>query len=338
MKILNPFLIATTAGLMASLVAASAHVSVGGDRTLDGDAVATGVQPIDGVTVTNNLRTVSGSFGWADGTDANWGDSHRLTPFKFTIATTQTVTITVQTRNAAGQTGPVDTLLPGFSLYTTPTFVASTHDSGVATVNHLSTTFGTAVPGESFTNTNGNAGYEAGDPFVDTNGDLIWNPGEQFTDVNGNGFWEPGDAFTDTNGNGLQDMSLGGSGKEGAFAATEDWEIFNDSAVSMLFTHVGYAVDGTAANFGTVPGITGDGLADGFISATFTDLGPGDYYLFVGGANYAAQSSDHANSTTFNTYGIGVTVGAVPEPSAGLLVALGTVGLTILRRKRNCHS
>lgn len=307
-----------------------AHLSVGGDRTLNSG------NPIDGGTYTNNTRTVSGSFGWADGTDASWGDSHRLTVFKFTLASAQTVNIEVA-RRAAG-TGPEDTLLPAFTLFQTPAFAASTHDSSVATSNYLTGLFGTSAVGESFVNTNGNGGYEAGDPFVDSNDNASWELGEQFTDLDGDGVWEYGDSFTDNNSNGIFDgPGIGGSGKEGAFRALDPWTIHNDSAVAVTFDQVvGHAADGTSANYGNALGINGDGVADGTVSASFANLAAGDYYLFVGGANYAAQNSEDVlvGGTTFRTYGISVNVSAIPEPSTYALLGLGFGAVVWLGRRR----
>jgi hypothetical protein len=104
-------------------------------------------------------------------------------------------------------------------------------------------------------------------------------------------------------------------------------------------TIIGHAADGTSANFGTASGINGDGTADGTVSATFANLSAGDYYLFVGGANYAAQNTEAPiygpSSNAYQTYGVGVTVGAVPEPSPYALLALGAGGITLMRRLRN---
>lgn len=318
------------AALACGLSTLSAHVSVGGDRTLNSG------NPIDGGTYTNNTRTVSGAFGWADATDSNWGDSHRLTAFKFTLASAQTVNIEVA-RRAAG-TGPADTLLPAFSLFSIPgAFVGETHDTSVATANYLTGLFGSGAVGESFVNTNGNNGYEAGDPFVDSNNNTTWDVGEQFTDLDGDGIWEYGDAFTDTNGNGVFDgAGIGGSGKEGAFQSLAPWKIYSDLGVELdMSTYIGNAADGTSANYGSAGGINGDGVADGTVGATFTNLPAGDYYLFVGGADYAAQNSADvlAGGTTYRTYGISVNVSAVPEPSTYVLLGLG-IGAAILLRRR----
>ena len=45
-------------------------------------------------TVTK-LGAVAGNYGWADGTDADFGDSHKVRAFRFTLANTATVTLSV---------------------------------------------------------------------------------------------------------------------------------------------------------------------------------------------------------------------------------------------------
>lgn len=295
-----------------------AHVSVSGDRTLNsGNA-------IDNNTFSVNTRTVSSSFGWADATDGNWGDSHRTTAFKFTIASTQNVTITVSRRNAGtGQTGAADFLLPAFSLYQTPLFRASTHDTGPATTTYLTGTFGTGATGETFTDT---GSYVAG----------AWTGTL-------NGTWDVGESFTDANGNGVYDgPGIGGSGKEGAFQALAPWTIYVDAVdgLPMYFnTLIGHAADGTSANYGNAAGINGDGNADGTVSATFNNLAAGDYYLFAGGANYASQNAEAPiygpSTNAYPTYGVGVTVSAVPEPGTCALLVLGASSIVLARSLRN---
>jgi hypothetical protein len=68
-----------------------------------------------GKTVTIATQTISSGFGWADATDADWGDSHRGRFFRFTLSGSGDVQITAQ-RNLLG-TGTTGTLLPAFSLY-----------------------------------------------------------------------------------------------------------------------------------------------------------------------------------------------------------------------------
>jgi hypothetical protein len=135
---------------------------------------------------------------------------------------------------------------------------------------------------------------------------------------------------------------------EGSFRSLVDFSIGNDDTFNTAgdpssgiliparlanFTYIGHAADGTSDNFGNVPGINGDGNADGFVTATFNDLAAGDYSLFVGGANYAAQLTE--TGPTYPTYGVNVSVQAVPEPSTWALIALGFGFLAwrILHRK-----
>jgi len=85
----------------------SAHLSYSGRNF--------GTLVIDGPEVSNVSQTVSSAFGWADGTDANWGDSHRGRFFRFTLTNAASVTISAQ-RNASGS-GATNTFLPGISLF-----------------------------------------------------------------------------------------------------------------------------------------------------------------------------------------------------------------------------
>lgn len=136
-------------------------------------------------------------------------------------------------------------------------------------------------------------------------------------------------------------------GTEGSFRALTNWSIGNDptyvtagdassgiliEARLASFTYIGHAADGTSANFGSVPGINGDGVADGFVTATFDGLAAGDYSFFVGGANYDAQLVE--TGAPFPTYGVNVSVQGVPEPSTWALLAIGGLVLgAALRRK-----
>lgn len=227
-----------------------------------------------GSSITN--QTVSSGFGWADATDADWGDSHRGRFFRFNIASGTSVQITVE-RNLLG-TGSNGTFLPGFSLY-----------SGLAQLSPEA------------------LAHDSATLSVDSRPE----------------------------------------GTEGSFRALTDWSIGNDptyntpgdplSGISIparlaSFTYIGHAADGTSANFGGAAGILGDGNANGFVTATFANLAAGDYSLFVGGANYDLQLTE---SPTYPTYGVNVTVQAVPEPGACVLAAIGVgaAGLVGLRRR-----
>ena len=307
--------------LAGSFHPAEAHISYSGR---DFGTVTTG-STISG-------QAVSSSFGWADATDLNWGDSHRMRAYGFTLSAPTSVTITAQRQNLAvgtatgQQTGAHDVLLPAFSLYSGLSHTTSplAHDSSTLSVEWLRQQFGTSGVAEAYTDTNGNSRWDPGDP------------GEPFTDGNANGVWDS--------------ANLGGSGKEGSFNALGDWSIGNsttnwptlpaDPRTDSLrsFTYVGHAADGTTANYGTFGTATigGDGVADGTVSQTFLNLAPGDYSLLVGGAGYAAQGTETmtfgATNTYYPTYGVSVTV--VPEPAGVALVAAGLAGVAFVAARR----
>jgi len=271
--------------LILSLVAAcaapagvQAHISYSGR---DFGALIVG----DPASAINN-QTVSGAFGWADATDADRGDSHRLRAFRFTLETPASVMITVQ-RNAHG-TGAAGTLLPAFSLF-----------AGLA-----------------------QRGLNEG----------VWQ-GEVYR--------------LEALAHDYAALSRASRPEdtEGSFRALDDWSIGNDptyvtagdptsgvliGARLVSFTYIGHAADGTGANFGFAPGIHGDGSADGLVSATFHGLAAGHYSFFIGGADYAAQTVETGPS--YPTYGVDVSVQAVPEPSTrALLAGAGLVLAAVLR-------
>jgi MYXO-CTERM domain-containing protein len=101
--------LATLIALSAWTASAQAHVSYSGRDlgTFSGAVAATH-------TIAN--QTVSGNYGWADGADADWGDSHKLRWFKFTLGQSATVTLTASA-NPGATPASVGGLIPGFSLY-----------------------------------------------------------------------------------------------------------------------------------------------------------------------------------------------------------------------------
>lgn len=88
---------------------ASAHISYSGrdfGTLLPGVAAAT-------VTIAN--QAVTGDYGWAGGTDADFGDSHKTRAFRFTLANAGYVTITISASTNGGTR--MGNLLPAFSVY-----------------------------------------------------------------------------------------------------------------------------------------------------------------------------------------------------------------------------
>lgn len=202
------------------------------------------------VTITN--QAVTGSHGWADGTDADYGDSHKTRYYRFNVATASFVTITFSgSTNGDTKDGSIK---PGFSLF-----------RGLA---HLS----------------GGADYDSSAISA---------------------------SYTATRS---------GVSKEGCFRALDNWKVGNDSGTTFAdltdFLYIGHAVDGTPALFGSTPGILGDGAADGTVTGTFY-LQPGDYSLFVGGADYASQT----NASAAISYGLTGTVAVSSADSVGLAFA-----------------
>ncbi len=251
---------------------ASAHLGYGGRTFLNYTGITDQTMTISG-------QIVTGSFGWADGTDADFGDSHKLRPFRFTLESTAYVTISVAASDNGLPATVQGTLLPGFSLY-----------SGLA---HLS-------------------------PHL---------PDHDGAPLTG--------AYLAT---------LPSPAKEGAFNTLDTWKLGNEDLWELggenlgatfddltTFTFKGYAVDGTAANFGPTPGVVGDGTADGFVTSTFM-LTPGDYTIFVGGGNYAGQSpADNRAHGIVTT----VAVSSVPGPASAMMIAAGTAVLAAFRRRRH---
>ncbi len=232
--------------LLLSVSSASAHIGYGGR---DFGAVVPNAAP---VTIIN--QTVDGNYGWADGTDDNFADSHALRAYRFTLAAPALVTITFSGSTNGGTAN--GSIKPGFSVY-----------QGLA--------------------------------------NLPPRPEGHSADYDGSPISL---AYLAT---------LPGPPKKGCFRSLNTWRIggdfqtgpdfdFDDPVTGLsTFVFKGYAVDGDAGLFGNVPGIYGDGKADGTVTGTFF-LPAGDYSIFVGGANYAGQ---HGPDTT--VYGLTGTVSAV---------------------------
>lgn len=133
-------------------------------------------------------------------------------------------------------------------------------------------------------------------------------------------------------------LTAGMPGAEGAWNALGSFAMGNDAGLQNSISFIGYAVDGTAANFGSSAGVVGDNLADGMVSKTFF-LGAGTYTFIVGGADYA-QGNNLLDPMASKAYGISasVAIAPVPEPEsyAMLLAGLGLMG-AIARRRRGAN-
>ena len=231
------------------------------------------------VTKTAN-NGVSGNYGWIDGADVDWGDTHKTGTFTFTLTGSADVGLTFQSKvNASGGAG----LIPGFTLYQgLPHTGVADHD------------------------------FSVGSELIRTE-DCAATPGCTTT--------------------------------EGSLRTLTSFRITNDSdptgTSSSDFTYVGSAYDGSQTlpaansplqdgNSFLVPG--GDGVADKLVSALFTNLAPGDYTVFVGGADYASQLAGGA-------YGVGATFTltptAVPIPGAVWLFGSALAGLIGSRRRKS---
>ena len=125
MKSLN-YLVLT---LVAACVAPSglqAHISYSGRNF--------GTDP---VSMTIGNQAASSAFGWADATDADWGDSHRGRFFRFTLTTRASIMISVTRGGSGVQTGVAGTFLPAISLFAGLAQVApeaAAHDSSTLSI------------------------------------------------------------------------------------------------------------------------------------------------------------------------------------------------------------
>ncbi|SDW41736.1 FxDxF family PEP-CTERM protein [Nitrosomonas oligotropha] len=94
------------AGLVAGFVSVpvKAHIFTHDFGVFDGSTGAT-------ATI---LSGVSGNYGWIDGTDADWGDTHKLSVYQFTLTGAADVQLSFEQAVALGGRNGLN---PGFSLY-----------------------------------------------------------------------------------------------------------------------------------------------------------------------------------------------------------------------------
>ena len=138
--------------LLATAEPAHAHVSYTGRifGTWDNSGGSWSVTGNSG-TVADGAVTIGGTnlsstFGWADATDADWGDSHRGRFFRVTLNQAGRVTLSVTGGglSSVSYAGTGTRLLPGVSIFS-GTAASATHDGAVSTINFLTTTFGTSA-------------------------------------------------------------------------------------------------------------------------------------------------------------------------------------------------
>lgn len=155
------------AGIVAALATAAAstafaHITYNGRDlgSFDGLSAA-------GSTLSN--QAVSGSFGWADATDADFGDSHKARAFRFHLDNAAWVTLEVSA-NAAATANSIGGLLPGFSLYQGLFHVAPAapdHDGAAISLAHLATLPGVAKEGVWVALGDWKIGNDSGTTFAD---------------------------------------------------------------------------------------------------------------------------------------------------------------------------
>ena len=232
---------------------------------------------INGSAVNNASQTISSAFGWADGTDADWGDSHRGRFFRFTLTNSASVTITAQ-RNSGG-TGPVGTFLPAISLFAGLGQAASGEGVYVEVVTNDVTNLVFRSEQAAHDSATLSVASRPGGTEGSFRSMTTWSIGNDDTYV--------------TNGNPSSGILI--------------------PARLVTFTYIGHAADGVATNYGAAIGILGDGVADVSVIATFDNLPAGDYSFFVGGANYGRQIDEPG--PTFPTYGVSVSVRARSHPA-----------------------
>lgn len=96
------------------------------------------------ITITG--QTVSSNFGWADASDSDFGDSHRLRAFRFALANSGLVTLTVMGASTGYSEIPGDPgLFPAFSIYSGLAHIApamADHDSSVGSLDYLTAIYG----------------------------------------------------------------------------------------------------------------------------------------------------------------------------------------------------
>jgi len=238
MKISCKLLAVAVAGLAA--LPAAAHVSY----TNRDFGTFSGLSA-QSATIAN--QAISGNYGWADAADADWGDSHKVRWYTFTLLNASDVTITAAAK-ADATTSSVGGLLPGFSLYS-GNAVSAAYDN-----SYLSWQYRKTLSPETVT--------------------PVWNAptgSNLYGSLNTKGALTPGLAGYEGSLNARGNVTMGND------AGAQSTLGFIGYAVDG---------DAGNFSMGFEAGIVGDGVKDGHVSKTF-HLAAGVYSVIIGGADYA---------------------------------------------------
>jgi len=101
------------------------------------------LDPSSSQVIVISSQTVTSDFGWASGTDANLGDSHKLRAFKFSMSQSGDVQIRVEGLSFLKGSVSISALLrPAFSVYQGLAHDGLDHDSSSISASYLNTTYG----------------------------------------------------------------------------------------------------------------------------------------------------------------------------------------------------
>jgi hypothetical protein len=240
-------------------------------------------------------QAITGNYGWADAADADWGDSHKVRWYTFTLLSAADVTISASA-NASATGASVGGLLPGFSLYAGKA-VAAAYDN-----SYLSWQYRKTLSPETLT--------------------PVWNPpsgSNMYGSLKTKGELTAGlpgyEGSLNTRGN----VTMGNDA----------------GATSMLsFIGYAVDGDRNNFSMGFEAGIVGDGVKDGFVTKTF-QLGAGTYSVVIGGADYAqGLSPTDPQALKAYGIAATVAAVPEPETYALLLAGLGLMTTVARRRSR----
>jgi hypothetical protein len=128
------------AALCAAATPLSAHISYTG-REFGAFMPSGSTSP-----VTIGRNSVESDFGWADGTDADFGDSHKTRAFRFTLLSTGLITLQIQGAGFSFLNRPIAAMAnPGFSIYRGIAHLlplAEDHDTSGISSDYMNETYG----------------------------------------------------------------------------------------------------------------------------------------------------------------------------------------------------